>query len=60
MNLPPLPASNYRRDTLEKAALALHFVHYNFCRVHGSLRITPVMAAGITDRLWTVEEPIAA
>jgi hypothetical protein len=28
------------------AALALHFAHYNFCRIHGSLRITPAMAAG--------------
>ena len=39
-----------------KAALALHFAHYNFCRVHGSLRITPAMAAGITDHVWTIEE----
>ena len=42
-----------------KAALALHFAHYNFCRVHGSLRITPAMAAGITDHIWMIEELIA-
>jgi len=42
-----------------KAALALHFAHYNFCRIHGSLRITPAMAAGITDHVWTLEELIA-
>jgi hypothetical protein len=29
-----------------KAAIALHFAHYNFCRVHSSLRIAPAMAAG--------------
>jgi len=37
-----------------KAALALHFAWYNFCRVHQSLRITPAMEAGITDRVWDV------
>lgn len=43
-----------------KAALALHFAHYNFCRVHGSLRITPAMVSDITERVWTVEELIGA
>ena len=42
-----------------KAAVALHFAFYNFCRVHGSLRITPCMAAGITDHVWKMEELIA-
>ena len=32
-------------------AVALHFFHYNFCRLHQTLRITPAMAAGVTDRL---------
>ena len=32
-----------------KAAVALHFAHYNFVRIHGSLRVTPAMAAGVTD-----------
>jgi hypothetical protein len=41
-----------------KAALALHFAHYNFCRIHGSLRITPAMAAGLSDHVWTLEELI--
>jgi len=41
-----------------KAALALHFAHYNFCRVHGSLRITPAMAAGIADHVWKIDELI--
>ena len=39
-----------------KAAMALHFAHYNLCRVHRSLRVTPAMEAGITDHVWTVEE----
>lgn len=39
-----------------KAALALHFAWYNFGRVHGSLRITPAMEAGITDHIWTMNE----
>jgi hypothetical protein len=43
-----------------KAALALHFAHYNFCRVHGSLRITPAIAAGISDYIWTLDELIGA
>ena len=38
-----------------KAAVALHFAHYNFVRVHSSLRVTPAMAAGITDHLWSVK-----
>ena len=41
-----------------KAALALHFAHYNFCRIHGSLRITPAMAAGIADRVWEISDLI--
>lgn len=39
-----------------KAAVALHFAHYNFVRVHRSLRMTPAMAAGVADRLWSLEE----
>jgi len=37
-------------------AIALHFMHYNFARIHKTLRITPAMAAGIADHVWTVEE----
>jgi transposase-like protein/IS1 family transposase len=39
-----------------KAAVALHFAYYNFCRVHSSLRVTPAMEAGIADHIWNVEE----
>jgi transposase InsO family protein len=41
-----------------RAALALHFAYYNLCRIHGSLRITPAMAAGITDHVWPLDELI--
>ncbi len=37
-------------------ALALHYVHYNFVRIHKTLRCTPAMEAGGTDRLWTVRD----
>jgi hypothetical protein len=38
-------------------AVALHFMHYNFCRVHLSLKKqTPAMAAGVADHAWTLEE----
>jgi transposase InsO family protein len=43
-----------------KAALALHFAYYNFCRVHGSLKATPAMAAGLAFRPWEFRELIAA
>jgi len=39
-----------------KAAVSLHFCHYNFVRLHKSLRTTPAMAAGVSDRLWTLTE----
>jgi hypothetical protein len=39
-----------------RAALALHFAYYNFCRVHSSLRVTPAMEAGITDHVWELRE----
>ncbi len=38
------------------AAVALHFMHYNFGRIHKTLRVTPAMAAGISDHVWSLEE----
>ena len=35
-------------------AVALHFMAYNFCRIHKTLRVSPAMAAGVTDRLWDI------
>lgn len=45
-------------DNLEHS-VALHFMHYNFCRVHQTLRVTPAMEAGITDHVWSLEEVVA-
>lgn len=39
-----------------KYAVALNFMYYNFVRIHKSLKITPAMAAGVTDQLWDLEE----
>ena len=39
-----------------KAAVALHFMHYNFARIHKTLRVTPAMEAGVADHIWTPEE----
>lgn len=37
-------------------AVSLYFMYYNFCRVHQTLRVTPAMEAGLTDRIWTIAE----
>ena len=39
-----------------KAAVALHFAHYNMVRIRRTLRVTSAMAAGVSDRLWTLTE----
>jgi hypothetical protein len=40
-------------------ALALYFVFYNFVRRHQTLRVSPAMAAGISDRLWSMDDIVA-
>lgn len=37
-------------------AIALHYMHYNFCRIHQTLRVTPAMEAGVTDHVWSIKE----
>jgi IS1 family transposase len=39
-----------------KGAVALHFAHYNFVRLHRTTRVTPAMAAGVENRVWSLEE----
>ena len=39
-----------------KAAIALHYMHYKFARIHKSLRVTPPMEAGVADHVWSLEE----
>jgi IS1 family transposase len=41
------------------AAVALHYMYYNFCKVHKTLRVTPAMEAGVSDHVWEVEEIVA-
>jgi hypothetical protein len=38
------------------AMIALHVMHYNYVRIHQTLRVTPAMAAGVTDRLWEIKD----
>ncbi len=51
-------AFSKKLENLE-AAVALHFAHYNFVRRHGSIRMTPAMAAGVTEDFWKVEDLVA-
>jgi hypothetical protein len=51
----PTNAFNKKWDNLW-AAYCLHFAYYNFCRIHKTLRVTPAMEAGLTDRVWEIGE----
>jgi hypothetical protein len=39
-------------------AVALHYMHYNFCRIHQTLRVMPAMEAGVSDHVWGLDELI--
>lgn len=39
-------------------AIALHFMHYNFVRIHKSLKVTPAVAAGASKTLWSLEDVV--
>ena len=41
------------------AAISLHFMHYNFVRIHQSLKVTPAMAASVTDHVWSITDIMA-
>src|SRR4029077_14127518 len=43
-----------------RAAVALYFAWYNFCRMHRTIRVTPAMEAGITNHIWTIGELLGA
>lgn len=47
-----------KRVAMHEHAVALHFMHYNFCRVHQTIKTTPAMAAGVADHVWTLDEVI--
>ncbi len=40
-------------------SIAVHYMYYNFCRIHQSLRVTPAMEAGVADHVWLLEEVIS-
>ena len=40
-------------------SIAIHFMHYNFARIHQTLRVTPAMAAGVTGKLWELGDIVA-
>jgi hypothetical protein len=40
------------------AALALYFLHYNFCRIHQTMRCASAMEAGVSDHVWPLEEVV--
>ena len=44
------------QESIQALVVALHFMHYNFCRIHGSIKTTPAIAAGITDRQWQIDD----
>jgi IS1 family transposase len=48
-----------RKIENHSAAVALHMMHYNFVRIHQTLRTTPAMAAGVTNRLWEIADIVA-
>lgn len=39
-----------------KAAIALHFAYYNLVKIHKTIRMTPAMALGVSDKLWSIED----
>jgi hypothetical protein len=41
-----------------EAAVALHYMHYNFCRVHQTLRVTPAMEAGLASHVWSLAQVV--
>jgi hypothetical protein len=45
-----------RREGVKGRNSALHFMDYNYCKIHSTLRITPAMAAGLPDQVWEIED----
>ena len=53
---PIFPSAFSKKPENLGAAVSLHFAYYNFVRMHKSLRMSPALAAGVSDRLWSLEE----
>lgn len=47
-----------KKISMHEHAVSLHFMHYNFCRIHQTLRVTPAMEAGIAKHAWSIEDLI--
>jgi IS1 family transposase len=45
-----------KKIEMHEHSVALHFMHYNFAKIHQTLRVTPAMEAGLTDHVWSIEE----
>lgn len=58
--LTPAPHRRHWHRRCPAAAAGLHFASYNYVRTHGSLRVTPAMEAGISNRVWSVKDLIEA
>ncbi len=52
-------SNGFSRKLANHAAVALNYFAYNFIKTHRTLRMSPAMAAGVTDRLWSVEDLVA-
>ena len=48
-----------KKAEMHAHAVDIHFMSYNFARIHQTLRITPAMAVGVTDHVWEAEEIVA-
>ena len=55
----PLSNGFSRKVENHAAAVALNYFAYNFIQIHRTLRMNPAMAAGVTDKLWSVEDLVA-
>jgi len=49
----------FKNVEAHESAVALHFMHYNFCHFHQSIRMMTAMAAGIADHVWSISEIVA-
>jgi hypothetical protein len=56
---PPTTVDGLHLAGTRGGGLPLHYMHYNFCRIHKTLRVTPAMAAGVTDRVWSMDDVAA-
>jgi IS1 family transposase len=48
-----------KKVEMHAASVSLHFMYYNFCKIHQTLRVTPAMEAGISDHAWSIEDVVS-